>query len=255
MKNVMLILFALLMISCNDKVEVRSDCLPPNLEDGVIAFYPFSDGSLLDESTGNHDLTNTSATPTSDRFGNDKCAYEFSSAGFTQEYLSTSNTNFLNGLDEFSISIWYQPIDTSRNVGDFEALVSRGNERRCPNKMGEWSVGLFDCRRAVFGHDNSAWAGFAYNFGCYGEVIALTGQWHHVVATKEGEIYRIYFNGNLEEVVVGNANCNNFIAAQDVGDLFIGNDYTGKIDDVLIYNRAISQIEVDELYGLDPCCE
>ena len=253
MKNILLIISVVLMMSCNDRVEFRSECLPSTLQDGVIAFYPFNNGSLLDESSNSNDLTNTStATPAPDRSGNIKCAYQFDASDEAQEFLSTKSTNFLNSLESFSISIWYEPIDTSRSVGDFEVLVSRGNEGHCPDRRGEWSVGLFDCRRAVFGHDNSVWAD-SQN-GCQGEVIALTNRWHHVVATKNGNEYRIYFNGILNEVEIGNANCLNQYIAQDIGDFFIGTDYTGKIDDVIIFNRELNQTEVGELYTLEPCC-
>ncbi len=258
-KKLIILLLPFFAISCKDIPEFKIDCLPSNLKDGVIAFYPFNGGSIEDGSANSNDLTNsTLAKSTSDRNGNLNCAFLFDNSQTTEEYLSTSNSNFLNGLNDISISLWYLPLDSSRAGDQFEVLLGRGDDgRRCPDRSGEWSIGLFDCRRAVFGHNNSVWAKTLTGFsnGCQGEVYAVTGSWHHVVAVKKGDTYQLYFNGNLDDTTVGAADCSEMYAAQDLGDLFIGKYFTGKIDDVIIYDRALSKSEVSELYNLDACCE
>lgn len=255
-----LVLFLIIgSISCgDDETEFQSDCLPLNLQNGVIAFYAFSGGGLDDESSNSNNISNlTTANPTTDRNGNQYCAFHFDNSQTTKEFLTTSNSNFLNNLDEFSAAIWYEPLDTTRSGGSFEILLGRGEEARCPNRRGEWSIGLYDCRRAVFGHNNSVWANTITGFsnGCQGEVVALTDKWHHVVVTKHNDEYKIYFNGNLDESETGNANCTNLHIAEDTGDLFIGKNFTGRVDDILIYNRELAHSEIMELYKLEPCCE
>lgn len=248
------------LVSCGGDDDLfRNECIPSDLQNGIIAFYPFMNGSLQDESSNSHDLTNpTAANTTSDRFGNPSCAYYFDNSNASDTYfLTTINTNFLNNLSAFSVSVWYQPIDSSRSGGDFEVLVSRGEEGRCPDRHGEWSVGLYDCRRAVFGHDNSVWAQDVTNpfTSCEAEINALTGKWHHVVAIKDDDLYQIYFDGVLNETASGAASCSVNYMAQDMGDLFIGKLFKGKIDDIIIYNRSLSQQEVTSLFALEPCCQ
>ncbi|MFK7775254.1 MAG: LamG domain-containing protein [Saprospiraceae bacterium] len=260
MRKVFLLILAIGIFSCGDDNEVfQIDCLSTNLQSDVIAFYPFNNGSLADQSANGNNLSNsTTAIPTSDRNGNTTCAYQFDNSPGNDEFLTTTTTNFLDGLNEFSISIWYQPMDLNRDGGDFEVLLSRGDGTSCPNKNGEWSVSLYDCRRAVFGHDNSVWAEVETDIsstGCQGEVVELTDKWHHVVAVKNNDEYKIYFNGNLNETATGDANCSNFNAAIDLGNLFIGKRYLGKIDDVIIFNREVTSSEVTELYELDGCCQ
>lgn len=75
------------------------------------------------------------------------------------------------------------------------------------------------------------------------------------VAVQNRADYKIYFNGILNESASGNASCNNLHIAEGIGDVFIGSKYSGKIDDILIYNRALSQSEVPELFELEPCCQ
>lgn len=83
----------------------------------------------------------------------------------------------------------------------------------------------------------------------------ITGKWHHVVAVKDGDELRIYFNGDLDDTVSGVANCSTATQlAQDTGDLFLGLDYNGALDDVLIYRRALSGQEISELFNLEACC-
>lgn len=262
MKKVFFLILILGIFSCGDKegdVVFNIDCLSSNLQNGVIAFYPFSNGSLADKSVNGNDLSNsTTAIPSTDRNGNTTCAYLFNNTQGDNEFLTTTTTDFLDGLDEFSISIWYQPLDSSRDGGDFEVLLSRGDGTSCPNKNGEWSVSLYDCRKAVFGHDNSVWAESVTDIpssGCQGEVEELTDKWHHVAAVKKNNEYKIYFNGVLNEMATGNANCFNFNAAIDLGDLFIGKRYTGKVDDIIIFDREITQAEVTELFELEECCQ
>ncbi|MEM1215956.1 MAG: LamG domain-containing protein [Bacteroidota bacterium] len=162
----------------------------------------------------------------------------------TENTLPLENPEFLDNLSAFSISLWYYPLDDSRPGGKYESLLSRGEDGRCPNRSGEWSVGLYDARRAVFGHDNSVWAG----------PVSEVENWYHVVAVLDGDNYKIYWNGSLEEEETGNANCSNFRAAEDIGQLFVGAMFTGKIDDVLLYDRVLTANEINELYELDTCC-
>ncbi len=258
MKLIAILLLALSFLGCGDDDIFQANCLPNNLQNGVIAFYPFMNGALTDNSTNSNNLSNsTSASPTTDRFGNQDCAYIFNNNQGNTEFLTTTNTNFLNSLPQFSIAAWYQPIDSTRSGGDYEVLISRGDTPHCPDRRGEWSLGLYDCRRAVFGHNNSVWAYLVTNpfVSCEAEVNVLTGKWHQVVATKNNDDYKIYFDGILNETAIGDASCGTNYLAQDIGDMFIGNHYRGKIDDVIIYNREISQQEVTALYNLDPCCQ
>jgi hypothetical protein len=176
----------------------------------------------------------------------------------SSEFLTTINTTFLNGLNEFSISLWYLSKDSSRSSGDFESLINRDLGSSCPNRYGQWSVGLYDCKKAVFGRTNSVWDMNITNFDCQQEIIARTDTWNHIVATfkQSGVEMKIYRNGSLQESSVGNANCGSGTPSyQDIGDLFIGKDYTGKIDDVIIFNKTLSQQEVSSLFSMEACCD
>eukprot|EP01036_Dinobryon_divergens_P025970 gene25970-34570_t len=233
--------------------------LPTNIQSGLLAFYAFNAGSISDFSGNAHDLTSSfSGRPVNDRNGNGDCAIEFNNLpNSNNEFLSTTNTTFLNGLTAYSVSCWYKPLDVSRNAGDYEALVNRDlstgpNPVDCPDRIGQWSLGLYDCRRAVFGRENSVWD----NEPC--DVIANTGTWHHLTATynQVGNTIKLYKDGVLQNTASGVLNCGigGTLPALDIGDLFLGKNYTGVLDDVLIHNREITASEVTQLYGLGSSC-
>ena len=246
MKRFLLFFTVFAAISCSRSSGLKKTCLPPNLQNDIIAFYPFNDGSLLDESDNANDLTNsTNAAPAEDRNGNANCAFVFDNTQENEEFLTTSDSDFLNNLSDFSISLWYEPHYADGAGKTIEGLFSRGDETRCPNRMGEWSMGIYDVRRAVFGHDNSVWT----NLG------SQLDTWYHVVGVKEGEDYKIYWNGVLNESDTGDASCGNFQQAQDIGDVFVGYKFTGKIDDIIVYDRALTEKEIQTLYELAACCE
>lgn len=243
----------------NDPQKIEIPCLPGSLSDHVLAFYPFSNGTLNDVSGNFHHLLNTTtAKPASDRNGNDSCAYAFDNLPTSTEYLTTSATTFLNGLGEFSVSLWYQPKDTSRSAALFESLINRDLGVNCPDRNGQWSIGLYDCRKAVFGRTNSVWDKSITNFDCQQEISLRTDNWHHLVATfnQNGLEMKIYRDGVLQNISTGDGNCGSSVPVyQDLGDLFLGKDYTGKIDDVVLFNKTLTQQEVNMLFNLETCCQ
>lgn len=259
LKLTLVIVTTLFFFSCgkDDQGNDKSlNCLPASLQNGVLAFYTFSNGTMNDSSGNNRNLTNTSAaTATTDRNNNQNCAFVFDNLPASNEFLSTTDTAFLNALPAFSISLWYMPLDNSRPDGDFEDLISRGNTPSCPDRYGDWSVGLYDCRRAVFGRTTSVWELNPTN-AC--DVAARTGSWHHVVATynqANNDEMIIYRDGILQETDTGISNCQSGPpTVTNLGDLFIGLNYTGKLDDIIIYDKTLDQAEVNSLLNMAPCC-
>jgi hypothetical protein len=260
-KNLILFVLIMVLFSCQ-KEKYDIDCLNKELRRGIIAFYPFQNGRIQDFSIKGHDLENPfSLSSTSDRHGNSNCAFLFNDplSEESEEYLLCKNTNFLNGLVSFSISLWYYPISSESDFAKYETLIKTGSGGPCPKHDQEWALGLFDCRRATFNHKNSVWANSIIDWDdpekCINERILLSNKWHHVVAIKNDTINKIYINGELNDVNHGDGCCCKPDLLQIIENLYIGNNFTGKIDDIIIFNRELSSTEVMQLYNLSPCCE
>jgi hypothetical protein len=251
------VVFVLLCSACDDDEKKHTiPCVPATLHQSVLAFYPFSNGSLNDFSGKGYHLTNTTgASAAPDRDNNTNCAFAFDNVSGSAQFLTKADPDFLNGLQEFSISLWYMPAP-KEGLGNFETLVSRDEGPSCPDRDGQWSVGLYDCRKAVFGRTNSVWDLHSTGGTCDEEHQARTNTWHHLVVTFKSDNVEmaIYHNGVLQDSSTGDAECFETPVVQDIGDLFIGQGYTGKIDDLVIFNKVLSNTEITELLMLDPCC-
>jgi hypothetical protein len=239
---------------CGASTTQLCETLTGSLSNGVLAFYPFGNGSLADLSGNSNNLSNpTGAFPTPDRNNNPRCAYRFSNTDF----LTTTAATFLNGLttSPFSISLWYQPIGT-RPGGSYELLMGRGTTGlHCPDTWGEWSVGLYDCRKAVVGFDQDRhWQASPTGMGCVADMAAISNTWHHLAFVYNGSSYDLYINGTLYSSGSSIGSCGSMSA--NIGPLMLGVDYNGDLDDIVIYNRAISAAEVGALRGLNgSCCD
>lgn len=295
--NLMYVLLLIgLIISCDNDdggndpdpdPNTEQNCLPANLQNGMIAFYPFQNGNLNDESGNGHHLTlfnrYNDAPPTdfpfiqSDRNGNLNCAigiynpnriYTYP-GGATTEWIARDvlleTSNPFTDLNEFSVSIWYKLRTIEpREPGLYEGLVNlvdgldlndydenlyQGglleDNYYCPDKIGEWGIGLFDHRNEVFGNINSVWG-----------PNTADDNWKHIVATYNAGTSKIYINGLLIETESGMSDCGIFpVTMSNVGELIIGYGYRGSIDDLILYNREVSQSEVTQLFELETCCQ
>lgn len=246
----LLALMGAFAISCEDDdtaappANENDLCLPTNLQAGLIAYYPFSEGSLQDR-VGSANLTASSAQPAADRQGNAECAYSF--VGSNNSYLTSQNTQFLNGLNAFSVALWYKPQGTQAG---YELLLGRDEGLHCPDTYGQWSVGLHDVRRAVFGHGGSVWEDYDPS---------AVPVWKFVTVTcnKANNAVAIYVNGVLQDSETGVTNCGpgTTITVEDIGNLLIGKNFNGSIDDIAIYNKVLTQAEINQLHDLAPCCD
>jgi hypothetical protein len=215
-----------------------------NVSGGLVASYPFS-GNLTNDASGNgHNGTAVGGvTLTNDRFGNANNALNCDGAtGYIRvpTQLTTGNP--------FTWSVWFRPGFTGTNV-PYCVMNQGGN----PGQSGT-SPSLIV---------NDTYSGFPgtieyYSYGSggiylYSQVRAQwdTNAWYHVAVTSDGSGNRcLYINGVCEASATGQpfgqSQPNFYVGA----DASYSNEYfLGDIDDIRIYNRALSAQEVEQLYG------
>ncbi|KXK25995.1 MAG: hypothetical protein TR69_WS6001001287 [candidate division WS6 bacterium OLB20] len=77
--------------------------------------------------------------------------------------------------------------------------------------------------------------------------------WHHIACTYDGSFKRIYVNGELEAEVAFSTPINtNAAGISRIGSLGGGFVFNGRIDDVRVYNRGLSEEELYEVYTYQP---
>lgn len=260
MIRILTLAFLILIINaCNKSEDIL--CIPKQLQSNIVSFYPFSNGSLDDKSGNGFSLVNpNNISPFEDRVGKNGCAYIFD--GSTDQYLSRHG-KFLDDFHKsnFSVSMWYKPLDT-RDGGDYELLMGRVENYNIkkPNKSEQWSIGLYDCRLAIFHINRKACFddfppipdSITVN-SCDFQLQLLSNVWHHLVVTFDGKKRQIFRNsiqaGGMDDGFRFGS------MSKNLGDFFIGKGFKGIIDDIIIFNKVLTQDEVNDLYNLEPCCQ
>jgi len=204
---------------------------------GLVGWWPFN-GNANDESgNGNHGTVN-GATLTSDRNGVLNKSFEFN--GIHKDNIGISLLNSLN--NDVTISLWY--FSNSSNGGPF---VHIGQDN-----PGTPFCDGFDIGKGGTSLNNSG-NNLISGFSCIGyynsNIQGLTGSWNHVVLVKLNNKVKISLNGILVSDIATISVINPspyvfFASTSSLNSTF----FTGSLDDIAIYNRALSQKEITALY-------
>ena len=189
------------------------------------------------------------ATITTDRFNQDNQAYEFDGSNdyiFTQAELDWEALGLNNTM---TISVWLNPYTIGNGNSQYWPGWALNN--RDVDNVTYWTLG--------FGgyHSNDQKGAFTvFNDNYKTSSVLQFNQWYHIVAVLENaSTVKIYLNGNLENTYA----LSNRLPSGALGKLAIGkngqsngihNEYLwkGKIDDIRIYDVALTNIDVQALY-------
>ena len=221
--------------------------------DGLQAWYPF-DGNANDESGNNLNGTVNGANLTTDRFNTQNEAYSFSQ----NQEIYIPNTENLNTYP-LTISLWY-------NASSLEdGMASNIFSKYVAAVWNGFQIVLSDCRN-VSNNGTTVNNGYGVNswylkdnnnrvIGYYGEDPFLqqnisSNVWYHYVFTLDSTGGKIYLNGQLidSHSWTGNSGASNNQFLWKIGG-FYNSWYNGKIDDIGIWNRALTQDEITKLYN------
>jgi hypothetical protein len=233
----------------NEVIVATSGAEPAWLNDGLVAYYPFN-GNANDESgNGNNGAVN-GATLTTDRFGNIGKAYNFNGIS---NYIRINNSSSLNNVS-ITISGWFNTNNLAANDNlDVKGII--GKWWQSPSVCnGNYNAYLVCLTKPL--SQSSTFVGGATSFYegnvFYASNAISTNSWYHFVFVHNSAVGgSLYINGNL---VRSNSSkgiiCNSLNSLNIGADINNGNLYrffNGKIDDIRIYNRALSQSEVTYL--------
>jgi Concanavalin A-like lectin/glucanases superfamily/Secretion system C-terminal sorting domain len=208
---------------------------------------PFGDQLLDDEVI--YDLNpyafGTQVGFTEDRAGNANCAYQF--GGYNYGYLKLPALEVYDflPLTGFSISLWYK--GGSAEAGDFEGLVQHGETYWYdnPNRQ-DYHLALYDLNKPLF---LSIW--YELNDGT---LMEDTTTWRHLVGVYNNQYVKFYLNGELINEDQIDDDLYDYPYANEAEELVIGKGFHGAMDDLEIYDFALSTEEVDFLFSNDANC-
>ncbi len=226
---------------------------PASLTQGLVGYWPFC-GNALDESGNNNHGTVNGATLTTDRFGNVGSAYDFDGLN---DFISINESNSLKPVNEITISLWAN-ID-STNSPSFIGLV---------NKYLEGAEPSYSSYQMITGNNTinqTGDAGFTIRTNNIYQWTGVTNasylnQFHHLVGTYNGSILKCYKNGILVSTIDATGDIQYSSSNIDFGRRInnngvIGLDtyFKGKLDDIAIWNRALTPQEIQQVYNQGIC--
>ena len=219
---------------------------------GLVGWWPLTEGSgssSIDQSgNGNNGTWNGTAGGTNGTYytGGKVGSYAGSFDGST-DYISAADAPSLDfGTSQnFSVSAW---VNTQSKTNLYQSIVIHGGLQVSNSGAGALGPGYMLAFRNCCGFlvrigDGSTISSIFYSY-------TSDSQWHNIIMTcsRTGNM-TIYFDG----VPVGTANISSIGSVTNSGPLWIGQDgsgerFPGSIDDVRIYNRALSAAEVQAMY-------
>lgn len=205
--------------------------------DGLLAEYLFS-GNANDTGENGYDPETVTATLISDRNGLTNSAYHFDG----NQYISVSNFSELSP-NTVSISLWFKSnsaIATQRLVFVGSAKVGRQNY--------SLNYNVNENKKADFRYEPEPPTG--------GAVVQSATEvddnvWHHLVGIRDhdAKTLKIYVDGSLESTVGYIEDPIMADSPLNFGRAFNNQYFTGDLDDIRIYDKALSEDEVGLLFN------
>jgi len=237
-------------LSASTTAAVTQNCnLPANLQTGLVGYWPFC-GNANDVSGNANNGTVNGATLTTDRFGNANSAYSFNGSN---TYIDVTNAFFNNGWQDYTLSLWFNANSTIAAPNSGLTMLntlphtglgvgfSYNNSQRIyhfknsdPSTTGLWNI-----------YANDSFNTFPINLN----------SWYNIGIVKNGNNYLYYLNGNLDKSTTANLSPISYLCSMRFGGITLGTTFeifNGKLDDIAIYNRALSPSEIAQLYTATP---
>jgi LruC domain-containing protein len=218
-----------------DPTYLYSPSGTPNLSTGLIAYYPFN-GNASDATGNGNNGTVTGAVLTNDRHGETNKSYYFSGSGCSTRIDADINTSSITNA--MSLAFW---------------VMRTGSGCIAPRVMEFWPGSDATSQLVV---DIGARDHYSISHWVSGGVLSLASgtfsnnQWVHLVYTNDGTTACVYQNGQL---IQSKPSPGLPVLAGDVAFGRMNHPawdaFEGKLDEIRLYNRSLTQSEVLTLYG------
>lgn len=210
------------------------------LTDDLVIYMPFS--NEVKDLISDWELASFSNGFVEDRNGNATCAIEFTETN-PITIPTTDDSEVVQG-ESFSISLWFKMQNT--DIGDLEIFF-----RSPGNATQGFQLGVYDLNSPLFS-DNLSTSIWDNDWNNEVDVEWENTDWHHLVATvDENNTIKLYRDGVLRNSI---ENSSFSIGAQPVATYLLGEGFTGYLDDLRVYKRALSTEDIQVLYQLESDC-
>lgn len=216
-------------------------------KNGLVGYWPFNNNAN-DESGNGNNGTVYGATLTTDRFGSVNKAYNFSGS----DWIELNSLSAINTSIELAVSIWVKSTgfnsNTNCNMGCLQYYFSRGFD----SGLG-FGLSTFQGNNPHFSSTiNGPFAG-GQQVQSPDKIDIPHTQWHHLLMNYDGTSINFYVDGLLSVTTPYTMRVGIDKKSKAVfGRQFIeGSSYytVGMIDDAAIWNRALTNAEIGNLFS------
>lgn len=237
--------FLFIFTGCKKKNDTPAET--STLNDGLVAHYTFN-GNANDATSNNNHGVVSGATLATDRFGNSNQSYLFDGNG---DFININNSTSLDLKESFSISAWINP----SNYYLPGIIVWNGDAAFAKDpfilyfsdRPGYSSIGL----------RKDAGAGTTINEVFAPSYVLFSGVWTHIAGTANATTkqMKLYINGELVKTTgftdmgigYSTAGFRTMLGAAE-SSAGIDTYFSGKMDEVRIYNRELTASEVNQIF-------
>lgn len=219
-----------------------------SLTQGLVGYWPFCGNANDDSGNGNNGTVN-GATLTTDRFGNSNSAYSFNGVN---NFISCLNNNIPAGNSSRTFSAWFYLTPTN-GYSDGYSVLSYGTNTFPDGRLND-----------IFIKENEVEFNTHMNYSINTNPLNNNNLWHNIVVvynnTNVSSII-IYLDGiqiqtsnfNLVNLNTLNTLNTNLLFGKSIVQYASNFYFNGKIDDIGIWNRALTPQEITQLYNQNQC--
>lgn len=233
MKNIICIVFMMVSLSSFNVAQPTQ---------GLIGYWPFKGNAQDMSGNGNHG-TVYGASLTTGRDGSPNGAYYFDGAS---SYISMGSNNF-PVTNKVTVSVWFKTSNSSLPLGNLVTKYGWSEKFSGFGIAGTLGPGYAE----FYARDQ-----YKYNFIRSYNINYADSNWHFLAGTFDSSVVKIWYDGaKIDSLTIHDSypdisNSYNLI----VGALFNegiaqGYYFQGSLDDIRIYNRSLSQREINQLYN------
>ena len=238
---VIIVMFLLTAVATYAVYDNDSKIIGGSLQTGLVGHWSL-DGDSYDSATskvtdltpnGNNG-TNNGANLTIDRHSVSEGAMNFDYTNYIT--IPNSDNLNLNGSNEVTMSAWIKP---QNHNSTWHSIISKGSSQ-------QYAITFNDPSQYIHFETNS----MSSSCGALNTLYSTVpfNEWSFITATYDGDNKKVYINGVLSATAACTSTFNSNTQYLSIGRDYDNENFYGDIDEVRVYDRALSEDEIKRLY-------
>lgn len=227
-------------------VNVNTNCCfgcitPTTINTGLVACYPFNGNANDASSNGNNGTVSAGAVLSTNRISLANKAYQFDGSSNAQIKVVAAPSLNTGTMTAFTFSCWFNPATFSPSAQSAYRRIF--NIQDASNRNYDLSYHYASNKLSFINFNGSS-----DNINFTSNTVFSPNSWYHVaVIIGTDNKPKLYINGILDNSsttsVLKPAN-----PTYTIGNHFVNSwNFSGKLDDIRIYNRALTTVELSQL--------